>query len=63
LNESWRTLNAKINRLTEQEVYDLLQQEINTTKRLSMLQRLHQRYCTLRAARERVEILRGAEKV
>jgi len=29
-------------------------------KRVSMLQRLHQRYNTLRVARERLELLKGA---
>lgn len=40
----------------------MLQQELKGEKRSSILQRLHQRYCTLRAARERIEILKGAQK-
>jgi len=62
LNENWRSLHSKLGRLTEQEVYDLLQQELKGDKRSSILERLHQRYCTLRAARERIEIMKGAQK-
>lgn len=62
MNESWRSLHSKLGRLTEQEVYDLLQQELAAQKRASILERLHQRYCTLRAARERIEIMKGAQK-
>ena len=35
----------------------MLTDELNTEKRSSILQRLHQRYCALRDARERVEVL------
>jgi hypothetical protein len=41
-------------------VLALLENEREGEKRISMLQRLHQRYTILRAARERVEILKGA---
>jgi len=57
---NWRSLNATINDLNEQQVLDLLNQERDGEKRISMLQRLHQRYTSLRAARERVEILQEA---
>lgn len=40
----------------------MLQQELKGEKRSSILQRLHQRYCTLRAARERIEILNEAKR-
>lgn len=57
---NWRSLNASINELSEQQVLDLLNSEREGEKRISMLQRLHQRYTSLRAARERVEILQEA---
>lgn len=57
---NWRSLNASINNMNEQEVLDLLNQERTGERRISMLQRLHQRYTSLRAARERVEILQEA---
>jgi flagellar biosynthesis regulator FlbT len=57
---NWRTLNDIINSLTEEEVLALLNQEREISKRVSMLQRLHQRYTALRASRERIEILQEA---
>lgn len=59
---NWRSLNAIINNKTEEEVLELLAHERQTERRISMLQRLHQRYTILRAARERVEILKEAVK-
>jgi hypothetical protein len=43
-----------------EEVLELLNHERQTERRISMLQRLHQRYTILRAARERVEIIKEA---
>lgn len=57
---SWRKLNDKLATMTEAQVLDLLNQERATQRRSTVLQRLHQRYTTLRAARERVEIMREA---
>jgi hypothetical protein len=57
---NWRSLNAQLTTLSEDEVLALLENEREGEKRISMLQRLHQRYTILRAARERVEILKGA---
>jgi hypothetical protein len=57
---NWRSLNAQLTTLSEDEVLALLNNEREGEKRISMLQRLHQRYTILRAARERVEILKGA---
>jgi hypothetical protein len=48
--------------LTEDEVLALLEHERQGTRRVSILQRLHQRYTVLRAARERVELLKEATK-
>ncbi|CAB5222957.1 hypothetical protein UFOVP370_44 [uncultured Caudovirales phage] len=59
---SWRTLNDKIATLSEEEVFALLTEEQLNERRSSHLQRLHQRYCALRDARERVEIMSGAIK-
>lgn len=58
----WRSLNAQINDLSEEEVFALLAEERTGERRISMLQRLHQRYTALRAARERVELLKEAVK-
>jgi hypothetical protein len=59
---SWRALNDRIATLSEEEVFALLTEEQLTERRSSHLQRLHQRYCALRDARERVEIMSGAIK-
>ena len=59
-NLSWRALNDQLPTLTEEEVFAMLTDELNTEKRSSILQRLHQRYCALRDARERVEVLSQA---
>ena len=48
--------------MTEQEVLALLTEERQSSKRVTVLERLHQRYTTLRAARERAEILKEATK-
>ena len=39
----------------------MLTNERQTLKRVSVLERLHQRYNTLRVARERLELLREAK--
>ena len=59
---SWRKLNDKLSTMSEQEVLSLLTEERQTAKRVTVLERLHQRYTTLRAARERAEILKEAIK-
>ena len=59
---NWRSLNAVLNDMSEDQVLALLNQERTGERRISMLQRLHQRYSALRAARERVEILKEAIK-
>lgn len=60
MNDTWRSLNNKLSSLTEEEVLKLLNEERKNAKRVSMLQRLHQRYNTLRVARERIELLNEA---
>lgn len=57
---NWRELNQKINLLTEEQVLQMLNNERTGARRVTMLQRLHQRYTMLRAARERVELLKEA---
>ena len=53
---TWRSLNAVLTDLKEQEVLDLLNIEKEGSKRAMILTRLHQRYSLLRAARERKEL-------
>jgi len=47
--------------MPEAKVLELLHQEMAGKKRLSILERLHQRYTALRAARERIEIIKEAK--
>ena len=61
--QSWRALNDVLASLSEEEVFALLNQEQLHELRSSHLQRLHQRYCALRDARERIEIMSGAIKL
>jgi hypothetical protein len=48
--------------LSESEVSALLDAERQGAKRVTFLERLHQRYNMLRTARERVELLKEAVK-
>lgn len=59
---NWRELNRKLSMLTEEQVLQMLNDERVGAKRVTVLQRLHQRYTVLRAARERVELLKEAVK-
>lgn len=60
---TWRKLNDQLSAMAEQEVLGLLNHEREFGKRVTMLARLHQRYNTLRVARERAEILKEATKL
>lgn len=57
---NWRKLNKELALLTEAEVLALLDSERAGQRRVSILERLHQRYTALRTARERMELLREA---
>ena len=61
MKNTWRSLNDRLPTLTEEEVLGLLNNERHTLKRVSILERMHQRYNTLRVARERLELLREAK--
>jgi hypothetical protein len=58
----WRELNQKLNLLSEEQVLQLLNDEREGARRVTVLERLHQRYTMLRASRERVELLKEAVK-
>ena len=60
MTTTWRSLNSQLSRMSEEDVLRLLNEERVGAKRVSMLERLHQRYNTLRVARERLELLKGA---
>lgn len=60
MKTNWRKLNKELALLSEEQVLAMLNDERANDRRISVLERLHQRFTTLRAARERREILREA---
>ena len=57
---TWRKLNENLKTLDELKVLEMLEHERQNDRRVAVLERLHQRYNTLRVARERIELLKGA---
>lgn len=54
---NWREMTEQINDFDEDQLYDLIEAELKGQRRKSILIRLHQRFCAVRDARERQEIL------
>ena len=63
MKTTWRSLNADLKTLDEALVLEMLTDERNGQRRVSVLERLHQRYNTLRVSRERIELLQEAKHV
>ncbi len=63
MTTTWRSLNAELRTLDEVRVLEMLMEERKNQRRVSVLQRLHQRYNTLRVSRERIELLQEAKHV
>ena len=61
MKNTWRSLNDRLPTLSEEEVLGMLNNERQTLKRVSVLERMHQRYNTLRVARERLKLLKEAK--
>jgi hypothetical protein len=61
LNYTWRSLNDALATMTEEQVKALLDQELLGDRRIKVMERLHQRYNTLRVARERIAMFAGAK--
>ena len=62
MKTTWRSLNADLKTLDEALVLEMLMDERKNQRRVSVLERLHQRYNTLRVSRERIEILQEAKQ-
>lgn len=58
---TWRSLLSALPDMTEEEVWEALQNERSGARRISVMQRLHQRYGTLRLHRERLELMKEAK--
>ncbi len=54
---NWRQLNATLNDMSEADVKRMLDEEMTGAQRVTFIERLHQRYCALRASRERAELM------
>ena len=59
---TWRKFQSELPNYSEAELLALLDEEKLKHRRVSMLERIHQRYCTLRASRERMEILKEGKR-
>ena len=63
MNYTWRSLNKVLALLPEVDVKALLDSEMANARRVKVIERLHQRYNTLRVSRERIELLQEAKHV
>lgn len=54
---SWRSMNRRLNAMTEDEVKAALVAELDGERRVTVVERLHQRFSALRATRERLELM------
>ena len=59
---TWRTFQSNLPNYSEADLLALLDEERLKHRRVSMLERIHQRYCTMRASRERMEILKEGKR-
>lgn len=62
MNLSWRVLQQKLNQLTEDELWELIEAELAGKKRVSLIERMHMRAAALRTTRERLDLLRRATR-
>jgi len=54
---TWRELLVKLPNMTEDDVKQMLVEEHAGRRRVTIMLRLHQRFCAMRAERERRELL------
>ena len=59
---TWRSINHTLSSKTEAELLAMLNEERVGQRRITILERLHQRYNTVRVARERIELMKEATK-
>ncbi len=57
MRSAWHDLNVLLSMRSERQVKAMLDEEVSVHKRPTYLVRIHQRYSTLRAQRERQELL------
>lgn len=54
---SYRALTRRLNAMSEDEVKATLLAELDGERRVTVVERLHQRFTALRATRERLELM------
>ncbi len=59
---TWRKFQTDLPNYSEADLLALLDEEQTQHRRVTMLERIHQRYCTLRSNRERLELLKFGKK-
>ncbi len=57
ITSNWKKINTNLTDLTEDEIKRALERRITLNPSKTVIVRLHQRYCALRATREREELL------
>ena len=57
---NWRQLQKRLTTLTEDELWKLIEAELNGQRRVSLIERMHMRVSALRTTRERLELLKRA---
>jgi hypothetical protein len=55
----WDDLHSRLLSFTEEDLRAIINYEVATYRRKTILQRLHMRYCKLRDSRERIMLLAG----
>lgn len=56
---TWEQFIVDLPKLREDQLKVLINYELSTTRRVSFVERMHQRYCKLRNRRERDELMAG----
>lgn len=56
---NWRSVNADMGNKMEDELLTMINYEVSTDNRKSIVVRLHQRYSKLRTLRERNQLIEG----
>ena len=57
---NWRELQRRLNTLTEEELWNLIEAELKGQRRVSLIERMHMRAAALRTTRERLDLLKRA---
>ena len=59
---NWRELNKRLSGMNEEEVQAMLDAEMAADRRVTVVERLHQRVSALRVTRERLALLQACKE-